>query len=83
METIYQFFASLDIFQVLINLFPSIFQPIADTLKTIFTQLWSGLESIFGHNPSIIFGILISLAVYGTYNFLQYLRKTRSLPVKK
>jgi hypothetical protein len=83
METIVQFFASLDIFQVLINLFPNIFKPIADTLMGIFMQLWSGLESIFGHNPSIIFGILISLGIYGLYTFFQWVRKTRSVPVKR
>ncbi|MEI6455601.1 MAG: hypothetical protein WCO93_04880 [bacterium] len=83
METIVQFFASLDIFQVLINLFPGIFNPIAETIKGIFLQLWSGIESIFGHNPSIFFGILISFGIYGTYTFFQRVRKTRSVHVKK
>lgn len=84
METIYQIFASLDIFSVLINIFPDIFNPIADAFKNILIQVYSSFESLIALHPAIIFSILIFLSAWGLFNGIKWaLLKSRFLIVKK
>jgi hypothetical protein len=83
METIYQIFASLDIFSILINIFPEIFNPIADGFKSILVQVYSSFESIIALHPAIIFSVLIFLSTWGLFSFFQWIFKSGFLVVKK
>jgi len=83
METISQIFASLDIFSVLVNIFPDIFNPIVDAFKSIFIQVYSSFESLVALHPSIIFSVLIFLGAWGLFNFFKWALKSRFLLIKK
>gem|GEM_PF-1026839 len=83
METISQIFASLDIFSVLINIFPDIFNPIADSFKSIAVQCYSSFEKLIALHPAIIFSVLIFLSSWALFNFLKWALKSRFLLIKK
>lgn len=83
METITQIIASLDIFSVLINIFPEIFNPIANAFESLFIQVYTSFEKLVALNPSIIFSILIFISAWGLYNFIRWALKSRFLIIRK
>lgn len=83
METISQIFASLDIFSVLINIFPDIFNPIADGFKSILIQVYSSFESLVSLHPTIILSVLIFLSAWGLFSLIKWAGRSRFLFVKK
>jgi len=83
METIAQIFASFDIFSVLINIFPEIFNPIADGFKSILIQMYSGFESLISLHPTIIFSILIFLGGWGLFSLVRWAGRLKFIFVKK
>lgn len=83
METIAQIFASFDIFSVLINIFPEIFNPIADGFRSILIQMYSGFESLVSLHPTIIFSLLTFLGAWGLFNLVRWAGKSKFISVKK
>ncbi len=83
METIAQIFASFDIFSVLINIFPEIFNPIADGFKSILIQIYSSFESLVSLHPTIIFSVLIFLGVWGLFSLIRWAGRSKFIIVKK
>jgi hypothetical protein len=77
METITHFLASLDIFQILINAFPSIFNPIIHGFQNLFILLFTSLKHLVELNPGLIGGMFFILAIYGIFTLAQNLRKVR------
>jgi hypothetical protein len=83
METLSNIIASFDIFQVLLQAFPKIFNPIIHSLEGLFTLLYNFVSNMISVHPGLLAGIVIFLAGYLVYNRLHRVRKptTSSLPV--
>ncbi|HNW74468.1 MAG: hypothetical protein PHP04_04685 [Bacteroidales bacterium] len=83
METLSHIIASFDIFQVILQAFPKIFNPIVHALEGLFTTLFNFFGNMISVHPGLLSGIVIFLAGYLVYNRYQKIRKsaTSSLPV--
>jgi len=77
METITHFLASLDIFQILINAFPSIFNPIIHGFQNLFILLFTSFKHLVELNPGLIGGMFFISAVYVFFALAQKLKKAR------
>jgi hypothetical protein len=77
METLSQIIASLDIFQVVINAFPSIFKPLMEGFETIFRLVFSSLSGLVKGNPGLTSGVVVFMIVYGFYSLMQRIKKAR------
>ena len=77
METITHYLASLDIFQILINAFPSIFNPIMHGFQRLFILLFTSMKHLVELNPGLIGGVLFISTVYIIFVLVQKLRKVR------
>jgi hypothetical protein len=77
METISQIIASLDIFQVLINAFPSIFKPLMEGFETIFRLVFASLGGMIKGNPGLVSGVVAFLLIYGAYSLVLRIKKAR------
>lgn len=83
METLSHIIASFDIFQVILQAFPKIFNPIVHAFEGLFTALYHFVSNMIFVHPGLLSGIVIFLAGYLIYNRFQKNRKsaTSSLPV--
>lgn len=77
METISHFFASLDIFQILINAFPSIFNPLINGLENLFILLFKYVKQIIESYPGLIGGMFFTLTLYSLFSLGKKLRKLK------
>lgn len=77
METIAHFFASLDIFQILINAFPSIFTPLINGLESLFILLFKYMKQLIESYPGLIGGMFFTLILYTLFSLGKKLRKIR------
>ena len=75
METLYQMFASLDIFSAIINAFPSIFNPLLHGFQILFMQVFTSLKHIVTLNPGLICGAIFMSLVYFLVTTISRLRK--------
>ncbi|MDP1620859.1 MAG: hypothetical protein Q8M08_00830 [Bacteroidales bacterium] len=84
METLSNILASFDIFQVIINAFPRIFQPLMDSLQGMFAMLYDFAAEQFSSHPGLISGTVIFFTVYAIWSGLSKLRRAivpaRSVP---
>ena len=77
METIHQMFASLDIFTVLLNAFPSIVNPLLHGFQNLFLVIFTSLKNIVSLNPGLICGTIFMSLVYFLVSSITRLRKAR------
>jgi len=77
METITHFLASLDIFQVLINVFPSIFSPLLHGFHSLFILMFTSMKHLVELNPGLIGGVFFLSLGYGIFALVNKLRKVR------
>ncbi len=75
METLYHFIASLDLFQIIINAFPQIFNPIFHAFEAIFLLLFQFMKNLVLAHPGLISGVAIFFAIYGTVIGIRQFRK--------
>ncbi len=75
METLSQIIASFDIFQIFINAFPQIFDPIVHAFQGIFNILFHFMKNMVTSHPGIISGIVIFLLGYGSVMGIRQFRK--------
>ena len=75
METLHHLFTTLDIFSVLINALPSIFNPLLHGFQTLFMQLFVSLKHIVTLNPGLICGAIFMSLVYFLVTTISRLRK--------
>jgi len=68
METLSQILASFDIFQVILNVFSQIFNPLVHAFQLIFELLFSGAKHIITANPGMVFGTLLFSGMYGIFS---------------
>jgi hypothetical protein len=78
METIHHFFATFDIFSVLINAFPSIFNPLVHGFQSLFMMIFTSLKHIVTLNPGLICGTAFMSLVYLLVTSVSRLRKARA-----
>ncbi|MEI7981030.1 MAG: hypothetical protein WCI71_05225 [Bacteroidota bacterium] len=83
METLNHLLASLDIFQVLINAFPVIVDPLVHGFQQLFTHLFTSLKHITELNPGLISGAIFTALVYGGFAMIQKVRKVRPVSQRK
>jgi hypothetical protein len=68
METLSNILASFDIFQVLINAFPLITDPIIQAFEQIFTVMFSHFKNLFLAHPGLSLGLVVFATGYaGSY----------------
>jgi hypothetical protein len=68
METLSNILASFDIFQVLINAFPLITDPIIHAFEQIFTVMFSHFKNLFLAHPGLSLGLVVFVTGYaGSY----------------
>jgi hypothetical protein len=77
METIHHFFAAFDIFSVLINSFPSIFNPLLHGFQSLFMTVFTSMKHIVTLNPGLICGTIFMSLVYFIVTSFSRLRKAR------
>jgi len=75
METLSHIIASFDIFQVILNAFPQIFNPIVQAFQGIFLQLFHVMKPMVVAHPGIISGMVIFLLGYGAVKAIGKFRK--------
>ena len=81
METLSHIIASFDIFQVILNAFPQIFNPIVQAFQGIFHQLFHLIKNIVSAHPGLIAGVVTFLLVYsGIMGIRQLKRPAISVP---
>lgn len=83
METLSHILASFDIFQVILNIFPQIFNPLAHAFEIIFGMLYASGREIVSANPGLISGILLFVGTYGIMMAILNRRKIRTALVKR
>ena len=64
METLSHILASFDIFQLIVNAFPQIFNPIAHAFESIYPVFLHYGKNMVSSHPGIISGLLIFLPGY-------------------
>jgi hypothetical protein len=74
METLSNILASFDIFQILLNIFPPIFTPLAEAFRNIFTVLADTATKQFAAHPGLISGTIVFLLGYVAWNGIIKLR---------
>jgi len=77
METLNHLIASLDIFQVLIQSFPAIVEPLSHGFQIMFIHLFTSLKNFTVMNPGLISGTIFISFVYGGFTLAQHLKKFR------
>lgn len=75
METLSHIIASFDIFQVILNAFPQIFNPIVQAFQGIFLQLFHFMKPMVVTHPGIISGMMIFFIGYGAVKAIGQFRK--------
>ena len=83
METFFQILASFDIFQIILNSFPAIINPIIKGFESIYHQIFPSIKNLVEHYPSMTFGSLILILAYSGYTFVQWIMKPRLASVRK
>lgn len=81
METLSNILASFDIFQVILSVFPDIFNPLFNALKGMVMTLVHTAGEQFTAHPGLISGSLIFLLIYLAWSGLT--RKRQTAPVKQ
>jgi hypothetical protein len=74
METLSNILASFDIFQILLNIFPPIFTPLAEAFRNIFTVLSDIATKQFAAHPGLFSGTIVFLLGYLAWNGIIKLR---------
>ncbi|MCK9203653.1 MAG: hypothetical protein M0P58_04345 [Bacteroidales bacterium] len=77
METLNNIFASLDIFQVLLNSFPSIVDPIAHGFQYLFAHLFTSFKDFVRTNPGLMSGAIFMALVYTVMALVKKRKKIR------
>jgi len=75
METLSHIIASFDIFQVIINAFPQMFNPIVHAFQGIFLLLFNLVKNMVSAHPGLISGIVIFLTGYFSLMGIKKFRK--------
>ena len=75
METLSHIIASFDIFQVIINVFPNIFQPLAGAFQSIYLVMLHFVKNMVMEHPGLVSGVVIFLLTYGVYSGIRQFRK--------
>ena len=73
METIHHLFASLDIFSVLVNIFPAIFKPLIHGFRDIFWLVFTSLKHLVTMYPGLISGAFFMSVVYFLFTLFTHL----------
>ena len=82
METLSHIIASFDIFQVIINAFPQIFNPIVHAFQGISLLLFNLVKNMFSAHPGLISGVVIFLAGYfGVMGIRKFRKPAISAPL--
>ncbi|MCK9220544.1 MAG: hypothetical protein PHF97_06225 [Bacteroidales bacterium] len=76
METLTHIFASLDIFQVLINTFPSIIKPVVHGFVFLFSSLFTFIKNLIELYPGLVSGVVFMFLAYTLFTLLRNLRKS-------
>jgi len=76
METLNHLIASFTIFQVLIQSFPTIVEPLYHGLQLMFAHLFTSLKNLAEMNPGLISGTIFISFVYGGFTLVQRLKKS-------
>ncbi len=83
METLSHILASFDIFQLLLNIFPQIFNPLAHAFEIIFGMLYNSAREVVSANPGLVSGILLFAGTYGIVTAILNRRKIRLALLKR
>ncbi|MCX6304579.1 MAG: hypothetical protein NT040_06405 [Bacteroidetes bacterium] len=75
METFTHILASLDIFQVIINAFPQIFNPLMHAFEGIYRVMLNDGKQLFSSHPGLFSGIFIFLLGYISVAGIQRMRR--------
>jgi hypothetical protein len=82
METLSHIIASFDIFQVIINAFPQIFNPIVHAFQGIFILLFNLVKNMVSAHPGLFSGVVIFLTGYfGAMGIKRFRKATISAPL--
>jgi hypothetical protein len=83
METLQHILASFDIFQVILNIFPQIFNPLAHAFEIIFGMLYTSAKGLVTANPGLVSGTLLFVGTYGILTAILNRRKLRTAFLRK
>jgi hypothetical protein len=83
METLSHILASFDIFQIFINAFPHIVNPIASAFTEIFGSLFGVAKRLVETYPGMVGGTLIFPGVYLIFTSLVNRKKARPAMIRK
>jgi hypothetical protein len=75
METLSGILASFDIFKVLFDAFPQVFNPLVQAFRLIFTLVTDIALEQFKTHPGLISGTVIFLIAYAAWHGVSFLRK--------
>ena len=76
METLTHIIGSLDIFQIILSVFPQIFNPLAHAFQSRFIMLRDIAGEQFASHPGIISGTIIFSLAFAVYSGLSKLQRT-------
>jgi hypothetical protein len=77
METIHHMFATLDLFTVLINVFPAIINPLIHGFQSVFPLVFISLKHFVVTYPGLISGTIFISLIYSGFTLFSRLKKVR------
>lgn len=83
METLYNILASFDIFQIILNIFPQIFNPLVHAFELIFGMLYTNAVKLVTANPGLVSGLLLFAGTYALITAIINRRKISPAVLKK